>query len=392
MGTWTQVPAGEGDALGALRRLLRDLLEKGLVDALLVPRPGPAGDSLVAVLTDRAETLDRADPVAPVMPVQSARIVAALTGGGAPYRLGAVLKACELRATVELAKLKQVDLSGVVLIGVDCLGTYEVSDYAGLVAAGHDPTARALEAAAAGQVAPTGGAQFRVACQMCEQPLPFAGGPRGLSGGAVEREGQGATVGGWLQVALLGTEGQVLVGGAEELLGALGYPAAPLPAAREQAVRALLEARTATCDRLLGQARERLCDGAGLINELSRCIRCHNCMVNCPICYCKECIFRTATFDHPPAQYRTWLRRRGTVRLPADTLLFHLTRLNHMATSCVGCGLCSSACPVGLPVATIFRAVAGEVQALFGYVPGRSLDDELPLATFREDELPGVGR
>ena len=73
--------------------------------------------------------------------------------------------------------------------------------------------------------------------------------------------------------------------------------------------------------------------------------------------------------------------------MPTDTLLFHLIRLSHMATSCIGCGLCDSACPSDLPVATLFRAVGQKVQALFDYAPGRSVDEEPPVATFREDEL-----
>jgi hypothetical protein len=31
------------------------------------------------------------------------------------------------------------------------------------------------------------------------------------------------------------------------------------------------------------------------------------------------------------------------------------------------------------------------VQKVFDYVPGRSLEEELPLATFKEDELKEVG-
>lgn len=371
MSTWMQVPGSEAGALAALRRLLGDLLEKGLVDALLVPRPAPGGGNLVQALVNNVEALADADPVAPVMPVQSARILSALTAGGVPYRLGAVVKACEARAAVELAKLKQVDLSGVTLIGVDCLGTYELPDYAALVAAGQDPTAHALAAAAEGNVAPIAGATFRDACRMCEQPVPHGCG---------------------LTVALLGTGGAVLVSGSEGLLGALGYPQAEEPPARERALAALVAERTATRDGMLAEVHERLRRPAGLVAEFARCIRCHNCMTACPICYCKECIFKSATFAHPPAAYQGWLQRHGALRMPADTLLFHLTRLNHMSASCVGCGACSSACPSRLPVAQLFRAVGREVQALFAYEPGRSVDDELPLAAFREDELGDVAR
>jgi formate dehydrogenase subunit beta len=381
-------------ALVALRKLLADLLGRGLVDALLVQRPGPGGDSLVHALLDRAEELASADPIAPVMPVQGARLVSTLTAGRAPYRLGVVLKPCELRATIELAKLKQVDLTGVLLLGVDCLGTYEVSDYAALVAAGQDPTVHALANAAAGTVAPMLGGEFRAACTICEQPVAP---PPGAGGGAPAGPAAGEPVSGEpavqsLTLGTLGLGGSVLVAGSEELVGALGYATTGVPAAREQAVAALVAERTAARDRELAAWKERVHDAGALLAEFSRCIRCHNCMANCPLCYCKECVFRGATFDHSAGQYHAWLQRRNALRLPADTLLFHLTRLNHMVASCVGCGACSSACPSHLPVATMFRVVGQGVQALFGYVPGRSLDDELPLAVFREDELEDVTR
>jgi formate dehydrogenase subunit beta len=44
-----------------------------------------------------------------------------------------------------------------------------------------------------------------------------------------------------------------------------------------------------------------------------------------------------------------------------------------------------------LPLATIFRAIGEGVQAIFDYVPGRRLEEEIPLATFREEELTELG-
>ena len=120
------------------------------------------------------------------------------------------------------------------------------------------------------------------------------------------------------------------------------------------------------------------------------CINCHNCRTVCPLCYCKECFFDSPTFEMEAEKYLGWAERRGAVRMPTDTLLFHLTRMNHMAISCVGCGMCQEACPNDIPVASIFRLVSLRVQQIFDYLPGRSLDEELPLATFREDELQEV--
>ena len=75
----------------------------------------------------------------------------------------------------------------------------------------------------------------------------------------------------------------------------------------------------------------------------------------------------------------------------ADTMLFHLTRLSHMAVSCVGCGMCTSGCPAELPVGLVFRAVGRSLQELFDYLPGRDVEEPLPLITFREDEWTDVG-
>jgi formate dehydrogenase subunit beta len=53
--------------------------------------------------------------------------------------------------------------------------------------------------------------------------------------------------------------------------------------------------------------------------------------------------------------------------------------------------MCSDACPVGISVADIFRAVGWRVQQSFGYVPGRDPEEEMIIATFREDELGRLG-
>jgi formate dehydrogenase subunit beta len=121
------------------------------------------------------------------------------------------------------------------------------------------------------------------------------------------------------------------------------------------------------------------------------CIRCHNCMTACPICYCKTCLFKTASFDHQPDYYLNASRRKGAVRMLSDMLLFHMTRLNHMSTSCVSCGMCTSACPSNIPVGTIFSAIGSQVQAAFDYVPGRNVEEPLPLITFQASEWMEVG-
>jgi hypothetical protein len=39
----------------------------------------------------------------------------------------------------------------------------------------------------------------------------------------------------------------------------------------------------------------------------------------------------------------------------------------------------------------VFRLAGRDVQALFDYVPGRSAEEPIPVATFREEELQTIG-
>ncbi len=366
----TVIDAQSG-VLPAIRGLLRRLVEKGVVKGVLVPVLQPGGAVLPMLVTDPA-ILEGADPLAPVLPINGARAVSLLTKTGQREKVGVVLRSCEIRALVELVKFQQARLEKVLIIGVDCLGTYGVREWQG-VAGKEEEERRLLAGAEKGELGPSEGRQFREACRMCEQPLP---------------EGEHVA----LAIGLVGVEGgKLYLKAVEEVAGALGLTASGAPAGRGQAVEKLVSGRMAAREAALAGFRERVKGMEGLLAEFSACLRCHNCMINCPICYCRECIFRTPTFEHESEQFFRWAERKGAVRLLPDTLLFHLTRLNHMVSSCVGCGLCSDACPVEIPVATIFRAVGEKVQALFDYHPGRSLAEAAPVQEFREEELTALG-
>jgi formate dehydrogenase subunit beta len=362
--------------LETIQGLLRSLLETGAVEALLVPMQMPGGSVAPMLVTDPA-ALDRADPLAPVLPINAARAASQLTMTSHREKLGVVLRACEIRALVELVKFQQAQVDdrdgpGARIIGVDCLGTYSVPGYQAA-----ENRAQVVEALLAGAVTgdlqPFDGMAFRTACQMCEHPLP---------------EGDHLA----LTIGLVGAEpGQLYLKAQDDVAEALALAANGAPVGRKAAAQKLIAARTEARDAAFAEFRSTVHSMEGLLGHFATCIRCHNCMINCPICYCRECIFRTPTFEHESQLYFQWVARKGTVRMMPDTLLFHLTRLNHMVTSCVGCGLCTEACPVDIPVGTVFRSVADHVQAIFDYHPGRSLDEAAPVQEFREDELTAMG-
>ena len=286
-----------------------------------------------------------------------------------------VLRSCELRALVELVKLQQASLEDMVTIGVDCLGTYDVAVYTKMQNDGGMDVVALLATAQNGALAPQDGYAFRDACQMCEKPH--------VEGADITLELFGADLKTGIPVSVAGAYSEAI---AEKL----GLVPAEGTKRRAEVVDKVVTERTKVRDARFAEIRARL-EQEGVEGILAACVRCHNCMTVCPICYCKTCLFKSPTFDHEPMQYVNWARRKGAYRLPADTMLFHLTRLNHMVLSCIGCGLCTSDCPAELPVGRVFRAIGQEVQKTFDYVPGRSVEEPLPLVTFREDEWTEVG-
>lgn len=362
-----------GSIVEAARALFRELLSKGLVDALLVPRDLPSKSNVVQSLVTKAEELDTVNPFAPVLPVTTARIVSSMTKVSPSHsRLGVVVRSCELRALTELVKLKQASLENIVLIGVDCFGTMSVCDYGTFAKDKTSPTEEFLKGATDGKV----DASVREACQACEYPHPLNAD---------------------ITIGLIGVpfdKGLLLVANTpqgETVLDGLELPQGSGMDERVTAINRLVSEKAKKRDELFEQTQQESHGLEKLTSTFAACIGCHNCRDMCPVCYCKECVFDSPTFDFEADKYLGWASKKGGLRMPTDTLLFHLTRLNHMGTSCVGCGLCQEACPNEVPVFRIFRSVGSKLQDVFEYVPGRSLEDELPLTTFKEGELQRIG-
>ena len=167
-------------------------------------------------------------------------------------------------------------------------------------------------------------------------------------------------------------------------------PAEAAPAQRKTVINDILRQRQQYREQMFRAVAEATGSIQGLATYLADCVNCYNCRAACPVCYCTTCVFTTDTFRHEPFQYLQWARRKGGVKMPTDTLFFHLTRMAHMSTACVGCGQCTNACPNDIPLSDLFRAVAHHTQAAFGYGAGLDLFQQPPMNSFEEKEYEEV--
>ena len=371
----TVIPLGDSGFNRAIQDILSRLLKSGLVGSVLLPKKTTGADSYVQALIKNPDLLADSDVSAPVILVQAARLISNLTFSDPGEKIAVVVKPCEARAVVELTKFQQIRRESLLIIAVDCLGTYEPKVFSSLIKSGKDPAADLRKQAVDGRCEPDPEASFRTACTICEHP-------------SVPLELVDLVIGLWG----IDCGESVYIEAADEVAAQmeereiLEFNEAPQPR-RAECISALREERLRTRDRVLGDFSRQVSSIKELQKLLSTCMRCHNCMINCPICYCRECVFRSPTFEHTPDQYLGWAQDKGAIRMPVNTMMLHLTRLNHMVISCVGCGLCDTACPNDIPVTSLFRTVGLRAQKMMEYEPGRSYDEPAPATTFRDDEL-----
>ncbi|MBW2065520.1 MAG: Coenzyme F420 hydrogenase/dehydrogenase, beta subunit C-terminal domain [Deltaproteobacteria bacterium] len=377
MARTARIDVKDRDPVGAIQIFLKEVLENTDVGGVMVAEHLPMKDVVMPTLITDPEKLTEADPLAPSFPINAATVVSKLTRRPSGTKIAVVLRPCELRALIELVKLKQASVEEVVIIGIDCLGAYSNIDYPRFSGnQGKEATLRFYEKALSSGETAYEDFDISPACKACEHPVP-----------------ENADV----LLGIIGVDIQehILVKAntprGESLLSEVAcVTETQEPGNRTKAIEALLSKRVAYRDQMFSETSETTSDLTKLTAYLAGCVNCYNCRVACPVCYCKECVFVTDVFEHEPVQYLRWARRKGILKLPTDTLFYHITRLAHISTACVGCGQCSNACPNNIPVMEIFRTVAHHTQKAFDYEAGRSIEEEPPLSTFREEEFREV--
>jgi len=359
--------AEEGAEKGILA-FIKQALRQGCFDAVLIPARVPAGDSFAYVLIKDESLLETASPLSPIMPVQGARVISSITKRGkGKKRIAAIMRPCELRATIELAKLGQVDLENIIFITVDCPGVLPLSKYFESPEKGDETFKDASQN--------WNSDPMRLVCSVCDK---FS------TTGAED-----------LHIGTLGTKSVSILlipnsPKGEGIVSKLGIALEEDISVWKDKANKLVKEREKERKKANDALRTDIAGTDRLIETFSQCINCHNCMRVCPICYCRQCHFDSDKMKFTFEDYLARAESRGGLIFPTDTLLFHIGRMLHMSLSCVSCGMCEDACPMDIPVAQVFSLVGDRNQEAFNYVPGRSVDEPLPLTTFEEEEFQEV--
>ena len=358
-----------------LQQFFKQLLETEEIDALFLPvRLKDSFSIMPSLVTDPAQ-VEEAIPLSPAFPINSGRMVSRLSYKESGRKTAILLRPCEMRAFIELIKLKQGSRQELILIGIDCPKALTLSDYAAYVEKDPLEDDTFIEHAFSDQTETLNGFHYSSACRTCENPFP------------VNTD---------MSIILHGVDlsnGMIVESGSEKgekILERLDMQQASEPAKRHEIVAQINKTNAAANQAMIEDITQKTDSIVKLNAFFDRCINCYNCRNMCPVCYCKECVFNTDVFYHQPVQYHQWAEKKGIVKLPTDTVFFHLTRIAHISHACVGCGQCSNACPSNINVFELFKSVAQQTQAAFEYSPGINEDDPPPLSVFYEKEFEDI--
>lgn len=358
-----------GSSGGFVTGLLIHLLSAGVVDAVSAVRKGAdIYDASMVVLTDPGEVSSCSGSLY-CGTLSSAKFLFRYLQGCPNQRLAVVVKGCEAKAIIELAKRNRIDLNNVLLIGLNCSGTINPLTARRMVADMYnlDPDkvqniffsqGRCLvETADVIRSLPIedlelGGYGRRLCCQRCLTKIPrqcdLVCGDWGVVG-----DYTGNTT--CLEVCSKK--------GAEALESSINSGDIMIEAADPKGVEVRTRVEEAMQIVSMKNRSEQFSDITTgdrmlqrMILDMSRCIKCYQCTEACPLCVCEDCRIK-----------KSWLVKPGQVPPP---FMFHLIRVSHIADSCVNCGQCEDRCPMEIPNSRYMHALQGELELMFGYRAG----------------------
>ncbi len=341
-----------GDPLGKLQEFVSLVWrQSGLEGMLVTVEAGDKTHAIPRFITDQAGIRDT-NPFRPLMEINAARLIPGILAEHPSSRLGALLRPCEMRALLEMAKHTSLKLDRLLTISVDCLGTLPADEYQWRLerlekeqsvgmAASDELAQEAIQFARQGGIVPY---RYRTACQVCSSPASAQA--------DINIHVLGLPV---RQEILVSVHDQKIA----ESLAMDGYAKGTADEAlilqHERIVSRMAERHARLIERINESLGSLLpADVDALIRQLEACGDCQACMECCPIC----------SVVKPQRGVDGHYARAGVIRWLA---------------SCAGCGMCEQSCPKSLPTAAIFAHIRRQLDQQWDYTPGQSLHDPLPL-------------
>jgi formate dehydrogenase subunit beta len=373
---------------GVVTSLLKFALETERVDAVLAvkARDGNRYDGVPVLITDSAQIIETAGALHCASP-NVARYLKEYLDGASNLKIAVVVKPCDAKAIIELAKRTQVNLDNLLLIGLNCTGTlspakaktmlrleFEV-DPADVVAEDIEEDRLIIKLKDGTQKERNlteleeRGYGRRENCRRCETNIPIMADIACGKWGALDED---ATF-----IEVCSQKGRDLIAAAIEAGYISVVPAgADAIEDRRKKDEAAVSRAQQWQERDFATLKEMGTDGRFdyWFGQFSHCIKCYGCRDACPICYCKDCYLEADRGLLPPGE------------IPPD-IMFPMIRITHVMDSCVNCGQCQDACTMELPLSRLIFQLNRELARIFKYEPGMEVSERPPLRTITDQEL-----
>jgi len=373
---------------GAVTSLLKFALESGRVDTVLAikARDGNRYDGVPVLITDPEKIIDTAGSLHCTSP-NIARFVTEYLDGASSTKIAVVVKPCDAKAIIELAKREQIKLDNLLLTGLNCTGTlpsakakkmfreeFEV-DPDDVVAEDieenkltirlKDGTEKEKDLAELEER----GYGRRDNCRRCDINIPVMA---DIACGKWGTTDKNTTF-----IEVCSEKGADFINAAIEA-GKIEVeqPGGDAIETRKKKDEAAIELAQQWQEKDFASLKEMSTDERFnyWMGQFSHCIKCYGCRDACPICYCKDCYLEADRGLVPPGE------------VPPD-IMFPLVRITHVMDSCVNCGQCQDVCPMELPLSRLIFLLNRELAGIFKYEPGANVSELPPLRTITDQEL-----
>jgi formate dehydrogenase subunit beta len=342
----------DGDAVKTFQSFLAMWWRQVELDAMLAPVELPDQPGVAAQWITQPADLSAVNPFAPIMLNNSASMVEGFVRDHPRSRLAVILRPCELRALIELQKRNRVHYhrpssnnegASLVVMGVDCPGTFSFAEYAQRVVRQEDDAEMIRVEFASSWQENYVPYQVRTACQMCDSSNAM---------------GADITVG---TIGVVSQNQFLIIASDENTDVSLRLQQVTDGLATEQQVsryevmvRKLTNKRTENRYELM-KSQAWQTEGTNTAwATFARCTLCADCLDACPL------------YD---GELRGMLGV-GEAYQGSPPLLSELVSVSRWLASCSGCGMCQEACEHDVSLTPMIMMFSHQIQETLHYRSG----------------------